>query len=246
MLTNRSVDVAVITETRLNTNTRLNIRGYHIYRGDRLGRPGRGVAILVRKNVPHIPMPRLNIEPENLSIQLKDNTILRALYNNPRHVITNAEYDEMFSGPRTLVVGDLNARHVVWYNHRNNRNAPDTLTHYTFNRSRPTFLDIVVNKNYPHNQNPTTLTDLSSDRNPVLMSLSKTETHYLDRQIYDYRTTNWRTYRNYLNRTCVTRNTIQTRRDIDEQVHALTEAIIHARNITTEQKTIRQKEKRNP
>ena len=50
------IDIACIQETHLTANLRFTVRGYESYRLDREGRHKGGVIILVRNNIPAVPL----------------------------------------------------------------------------------------------------------------------------------------------------------------------------------------------
>lgn len=243
-----------MTETKLNNNDRLKISNYTIYRQDS-GYRGGGVAILIRKNIPHLPLPNITSNIENIAIMLKDRTVIRAAYNRPRHKMTNQDLMTLLTEQTVLLIGDLNARHADWNNRRNNSNgnfisekaethnlaviAPDRPTHYPTNGSRPTTIDIVINKNYSHALYPISLTRLSSDHNPVTITLTKTDINVLDKDIFNYKGTNWKEFRKIVNNELKINHKIETGPDIDNEVDNLTNIIRQARDKTT--KLIKQK-----
>lgn len=250
------VDIMVLTETRLNVNDRLNVTNYKTYRHDSNYRGG-GVAILIRKNIPHMPLPYIDINIANIGIKLQDGTIIRAIYNRPRHNITNDELTQLTKDYRVLLVGDFNARHTSWNNKKCNKNgkvlydyaennnlaisAPDRPTHYPANGTTPTIIDLILNKNYPHPLIPVSLSQLSSDHNPVTVTLTNTKINETSVQIYDYKNTNWKLFRKIVNDRLTINNNIDSQQELDEEVDVLTKIIQDARDATT--KLIKQKPK---
>lgn len=238
----------IITETKLNASIKIKIRNYFIYRNDRLGRGG-GVAILVYKKIPHHPLPSLNISIENIAIDLQDGTTIRAAYNQPRNAMTGADLTSLTSGNKVLVLGDLNAKHTTWNNRRNNRNgvavyefandndlvvlAPDTPTHFPTNGTSPTFIDIVILKNYTEPISPNAMSDLNSDHNPVVININSTDISNTNKYIYNYKTCNWKKFRERINNNITINNTINSKGEIDREITKITNAIITARNSTT-------------
>lgn len=250
-LSSERIDIAIINETKLKPAVNIKINGYVIHRKDRLHNRGGGVAILVKKNIPHSLIPSKLIEIENVSIKLMDDTIITGVYNPPTHKITNNELDELFIYNKVLLMGDLNARHATWFNRRNNRNgctvydfalsnntavlAPDTPTHFPLNNMSPTTIDILLNKNYPHPIQLHSLPLLSSDHNPIHFTIQDIQKNETTRRTFDYKTTNWAKFRKILNDKTVINNNINTRYDIDTEIDLLTRNIQHARDRTTRQ-----------
>lgn len=225
-----------------------NIKGYRTYRYDKEG-PGRGVAILVRKDVPHLPLETLPIPQENCSIKLTDGTVIRGIYNSPTKRLTPAGLGMVMSEPCVLAVGDFNARHGDWHNHTYNTNGQvlrrfvednnfnieisDTPTHFPRGGQRPSYIDLIINKNYQINNTPIAYDALSSDHAPVIVKINPTRTVPSERKIYNYKETNWMRFREIINRSVVINNNINTPEDVEAEVERFTEIINRARDITT-------------
>lgn len=140
-----------------------------------------GFVIIINKNIQHTPVTSVDSCIDNVAIKLMDDTVIRGVYNSPSNYITQQTLHELFTHPKMLLIGDLNARHVAWSNNRNNRNgnsvfdytldhniavlAPDSPSHFPSNKSTPSVIDIILNKNYPHLLEPKSLPLLTSDHN---------------------------------------------------------------------------------
>lgn len=247
-LFSEDIDIAVISETKLKPHLKFSTPNYYIYRKDRPTRGG-GVAILVKKNIPHLPLPSINISIENISIKLMDSTVITGVYNPPNNRITDLELAQLFTHNTVLLVGDMNAKHATWYNRRNNRNgrtvydfaqnnntavlATDTPSHFPSNNTSPSHIDIVLNKNYPHPIHLHSLPLLSSDHNPVHFNLQDTDKNETTRQTYNYKSTKWTEFRKILTDKTIINNNIGTRQDLDNEIDILTKNIQYARDKTT-------------
>ena len=160
------------------------------------------------------------------------------------------------------MAGDLNARHTSWFNARSNRNghtvhdyahneniavlSPDTPTHFPYNNSTPSIIDIVLNKNHPSTILPMSLPLLSSDHNPVIFYLNNPDEDAIDRHTYNYKTTNWTRLRQIINDRLVINNDIETPADIENEVTKLTKILQDVRNKTTKQTKITPREETIP
>jgi hypothetical protein len=88
LFTNK-VDIALFCETHLNKNIKLNLPGLKIYRSDRDGTKGGGVAIIVRNTIAYyqIVLPqlsRLEATATNVKIKGQQPVTLVASYIPPK------------------------------------------------------------------------------------------------------------------------------------------------------------------
>lgn len=186
------IDIAVFTETWLNSNIKLFIPNFVIHRQDRLNGEHGGVAIAVSKQIKHRLLPSFNTQIiESMAIDLitQNGTILFAAAYFPGTQINDRKLKLFKKDIRTLtsmrrsffVCGDLNAKHRLWNNIRANAAGkilydemanrpyivehPPTPTYYPPQRRAiyPSTLDIVLT-NKLHDISPiVTHNDLRSD-----------------------------------------------------------------------------------
>ena len=185
-LTQYKIDILIITETKLTANYKLKIRNYQIHRKDRTLRGG-GVAILIKHTIPHSVLNTINTQIEQISIKLRNGVVISGCYAKPRLSINNNDFDVIFNQSRqVLALGDFNARHTAWRNHVNNRNGhflhdyaianniqvleTPQPSHHPSNNTRPTFIDLVLNKNILNLPDPLILDKLPSDHLPLLLN----------------------------------------------------------------------------
>ena len=163
-LTRLSIQVACISETHLIADDKFKIPGFKVYRKDRLNRAG-GVALLIKNDIKHYELllpATVNLEVVGIKILL-DNSELRIIstYKRPSIRLPEDELKSLFDGSPTLMIGDLNAKNVIWGCRQTNRNgekllefasnnglmiaAPDDFTYFpTQRRFAPDILDIVL------------------------------------------------------------------------------------------------------
>lgn len=105
-------------------------------------------------------------------------------------------------GNKVLLIGDLNAKHLTWNCNRNNKRGkilfnytqqnncsilfPDEPTHYPYNGTTPTIIDIVVNKNINYTSDVQVLHELCSDHNPIIIELASQYKDSITNMKYDY------------------------------------------------------------
>lgn len=194
-LSRHVVHVACITETHLTANDRLRVPGYAVYRTDQETRRG-GVAILVRRQLQHsqLFLPCLqNLQAAGITLTLTDNSHLNILagYHRPGLRLVEADFQALFTGAPTILLGDFNSKSPIWGCRTQNSNGirlerissnlglhisvPDEPTYFpTQDRYLPDILDIAILHNVRCPLYHDTITDLDSDHLPVLCTFRAT------------------------------------------------------------------------
>jgi hypothetical protein len=161
------IDVALFSETHLKPHERFFIPNYHFYRTDRFpGRKG-GTAVAVRKGVPHNHVdlhPFISIEATGVCIPIGNSELMLAtVYKSPGRAWSDADVIELLNfRPKSVLAGDLNAKHPFWNSAVSNPSgekmlelfdssefeisAPHCPTHYS-PVGNGEVLDIVVHQN---------------------------------------------------------------------------------------------------
>ncbi|XP_034936031.1 uncharacterized protein [Chelonus insularis] len=115
-------DVMLLSETWLTDDDSISVKGFDVVRRDRVGRPGGGVAILVRNNIKYKRKHGLyncNNNIELCAIELftcEGPFLVVSCYRPPDRNMTKDQWVRFlnqFSG-NFLVTGDFNAHHQVW------------------------------------------------------------------------------------------------------------------------------------
>ena len=248
--------ISLISETHLTSNDSLKDPRYRTYRLDRGdGRRGGGVAIVVRKGVPHrlLPCPRTRCM-ESLAIELflsgRRLVIVSTYFPGSVDPIVLSNYRrdlELLSelGPNVLIGGDLNSRHSFWGCTGTNAagtilfqeviggdmflHFPDSPTHYPHSGRTPSTLDLILTKGFTSISGITVDPCLSSDHRPVLFELTDgVELADIPHQIVkDFSSADWRRYSSMINASLsdVDTNNINSVEKIDEVVSLLTGSI---------------------
>jgi hypothetical protein len=111
--------VALFSETHLKPHERFHIPNYKFYRIDRHPGIKGGTAISVRKGIPHnhvdLP-PFMSIEATGVCIPTGNSKILlAAVYKSPGRAWIDADITELLSlSKKSILAGDLNAKHKFW------------------------------------------------------------------------------------------------------------------------------------
>lgn len=198
LLIDMDIDVVCITETHLKESDDLITPGYGVYRNDRKDckRASGGVAILVKMGIGH----RRTFHPEcksleavSVNLYLKSGRTLNIVsaYNRPKISLLESDFENVFAGSATLLLGDLNSKHNLWGCRMTNTNGKrlrdiaqklglevDTPQDPTFypsgSRSRPDILDIAVTKNFNVPMTHIPIEHIRvSDHVPVLISCER-------------------------------------------------------------------------
>lgn len=217
-LNNFNLDVCCLNETRLSQERKLKCKGYIVYRNDRNSQGG-GVAVIIRNNIKHYRIPNQTQFPDecvilNLITDAGDVTVA-AIYNPPNKTIKVNEINALFNiNNKVLILGDLNARHIAWncptinvngkillkYSNNNNITieAPFEPTHYSSNpQHQPSVINITLLKNIIVTK-PQSISQLSSNHNPVVFKLHSNFNINNKKMIYNYKEAKWDVFNEYI------------------------------------------------
>ena len=264
-LNEHKIDIIALSETKLTPNLTLTIRNYTTYRTDRTRRAG-GVAILVKNTLAHTLLPQTASHIEHVSIKLSNGVVIASCYSPPTKTITNADLDALVSqAPRVMALGDFNAKHTTWKNHKNNKNG-ETVFEYATNNAiqilgtpTPTFhhtrftdrqghsyIDLIINKNVTNLQDPQTLTELSSDHNPVVINWPTNMEPEPGPTTWLLGNVDWKRFKKELDANIVINGDISTNAELESAVTTFTRALQSARNQVAKKVAIKHKEDRLP
>ncbi|KAJ1151943.1 hypothetical protein NDU88_004722 [Pleurodeles waltl] len=187
LMESKDMSVALISETHLQINQKLNLANYRVCRTDcSTGAKGRGTAVTVSTKVKHHVG---SIEATGIQIQTSAGPLrLIATYSPPGQLCPSNIDALLDSSIPTLIGGDLNAKHQCWNSRTTNSKGHALLatsrkkdfaaagssrpTHYPGNaRQKLDILDIVIMRNLSQSMELETLTALMSDHNPVLITV---------------------------------------------------------------------------
>ncbi|RZC36863.1 Exo endo phos 2 domain containing protein, partial [Asbolus verrucosus] len=245
-----------ITETKLINRDKFRIKNYNIVRKNRNNntRAG-GVLILIKKGIPYVQIQIPETSIETVGIKLANNINFIAAYNKPQNKISDRDLNTLTNiGNKVRLVGDLNARHTTWNCHISNQNGriiknyadnnhihikyPQTHTHYPSNNTTPTTIDIAITKNIENITQLQSLTELNSDHNPVAFQMETSTRNSVIKQITSYQKTDWKKFRETLDKEIIINPEIQTAQQLEIECHNLIKALQTAKKKHTQTKTI--------
>lgn len=198
-----NIDIMMISEIRYNPQLNLKIRNYHCVRKDNSSTAG-GILILIKTNIPYKEIKHnLDTPIEHVCIKLVSGINLIAAYNSPNKAYNTKDIDNLSSlDNRVLLLGDLNARHQAWNCHVSNKRGrllykyafknnctvifSDEPTHFPENGTTATTIDIGINKNITGLSELKVLNEMSSDHNPIFITLESQIKNNNNKLIYDY------------------------------------------------------------
>ena len=127
LITEHKPDVITINETHLNNTQKLTFPNYTIFRKDRHGRKGGGVAILCKSNLPvtEITIPNEHKHIETVLIQIHIRTwplYICTLYNPPKSQLLLHFLNYLTQYSKLIVLRDLNAHNPLLGDNFNTRN----------------------------------------------------------------------------------------------------------------------------
>lgn len=227
-------DVILLQETMLKYGKPFNLSNYHTYRKDRRNKQGGGVAVLVKKEIMHHPLPPNNEESkaEGIGIEIKrknnESISIYSTYIPPGNSPIKKYLDELQkSNGKTLVAGDLNAKNTDWNckttnsrgkalgRYSENRNiqiiAPSEETHSC--RGKADILDIAINKNITESISIDVIDDTTSDHHPVKIIIAGESTK---RKIYTH---DWEKFKESIESRTVTteiKNAVQLEQEVSD------------------------------
>jgi Reverse transcriptase (RNA-dependent DNA polymerase)/Endonuclease-reverse transcriptase len=254
------IDIALINETHLNENKSFSHPNFTTHRLDRPGDNTKGgVAVLVRKNLPHKLLPSFktkNLECIGVSVNSVSGPIdfisaYRPGGSNTNNDITKFKNDIFLLTSKSqnfFICGDLNARHTSWgctsANSAGNALVdcsgdfaiyfPPSPTRIPLNRRHsPSTLDIVLSNGLHDIENLSTRNELSSDHLPVLFEVKVDSRREIpDHFIYDYKSADWNQFKLILDSRVdldFSLDRIDNASQIDTMVDIFTAAILEAR-----------------
>nr|KAG5709634.1 hypothetical protein BaRGS_001684 [Batillaria attramentaria] len=122
-LKKEKVDIICIQETHLTDAHRFSIRGYQLFRHDRIHRSKGGILTLIRNKIPAIEIGRSSGDCEFLAIKIvlreREFTIINFYSPNDRELQLNTL---PLTDQNLMILGDFNAHSPSWgYQDMNNR-----------------------------------------------------------------------------------------------------------------------------
>lgn len=254
----RSVDpdIVLISETHFSHKSNPDCDGYYIYRADRTTQRGGGVAIFVKKSIPHkVLNTEIHSELEYVSVLINNNITVCSCYvpKQNRNFVNIVDKLLNNSTENIILGGDFNAKHKAWDCHDNNINGvalydycsdnsdismnfPDTSTRISPNNKHTnSTIDLIISRKVVINPNIQTINNFDSDHLPLIYKVEQNFDYIFENQTSQKRAKiNWKCFRSYLNSEVNHLVNITTPAILDETVNFLTSSIIKAIDFSTE------------
>lgn len=224
-----NINVALISETWLRQEHRMEHPGYKVYRKDRTDRKGGGVAIVVSNSLSHELLPAFDTKVvEAIGIKITGNqspiNIISAYFPGSRLTsdkLNNFKLDiRLLTSVRNSIIGgDFNAKHRSWNCVKANQagkimfdescskdfivHFPPTPTFFPPQRCRtsPSTLDLFLINGISCIRRISALNSLSSDHLPVLIEIDiSTKSNAVSQKIYCWQHANWTIFKDSLNK----------------------------------------------
>lgn len=218
LLRRKNIDVALVSETFLKEANKFKLHKYRVYRDDRVAHGG-GTAIIIKNKIIHhrLNTPALDsLEATVIAIKMKSSTLkLVSVYKSPGKILDPTDVGKLVSSTLpTILAGDLNCKHSSWdsrtsnangkrlFNYCNNKHiqvsSPGVPTYFSDCGHKPDVLDIALSRNLKSSIIVESLTELSSDHNPILIKYGDTILESAPPTRINTSKTDWDKFRNDL------------------------------------------------
>lgn len=251
LINEQDIDIVFVQESKLNKISPTKINNYDI-----INKPNGqiyGLLIYIKRNISYSEVTKLTHSYENCGIKINNTTIFNA-YISPNLNINTQDLDTMLnSDSKVMIIGDHNAKHQNWNNHKSNKNGriitnyisntnytlaypENSYTHYPDNGNLPSTIDFALVKNCNISDVYTT-DDLNSDHIPIIFELKlNNQIEIINKFVSN---TNWRLFRQQLEQKVKINNLLETKQQIDIEIQKFTETIKHCFEASTTHKVIK-------
>ncbi|GFW55108.1 probable RNA-directed DNA polymerase from transposon X-element [Trichonephila clavipes] len=198
-------DIILIQETHLRPSQHINICNYNCYRNDRItdGPASGGTLIFIKSTIPHFvphstPLQHIEATTITLNPPNVNPVTITSIYIPPqsdKFLFTLDLENILQINSNCVIFGDFNATHNAWNCSHNStrgtqlKNFTDTLniniafpnmpTRYGTHSSNTLDIALINNFNFPYDI--TSISDLSSDHNPVILKFSLCNITHMDK-----------------------------------------------------------------
>lgn len=242
------IDIVLLVETFLKPQHNFQLKGYNVYRNDRLHQAHGGVAIAIRIGLTHKlirPLATNFIENIAIEIAINDTPTQIIVAYSPRHTqhfVSDIE-TLLSSNRQFMLFGDLNAKHTSWNCNTNNKagnelfaiqQSNDFMVHFTSDHTHfphsgqtPSTIDILLsNVNSPFDFF-THQDQMSSDHTPTICCThGMTARTVIER--FDYHKANWRIFRQLIESEANLLAIPSSHAEIDEAFRTFSNVVLNA------------------
>lgn len=272
-LNTNDIKLCLITETWLRQRDSLSLPNYIIYRNDRIATNtnnrniGGGVAIAIRKDIPHRQLPNLNTQIiETIGVEVYGTHFYSVYFPgsklNPEKLAQfKNDIGKLTSQRKNFFLGgDLNSKHRFWNCSKNNKagnilfnemiarnftiHHSPSATHFPpqANRNVPSTIDIALSSGHNLINNIQTINALSSNHLPVLFDIVfSVSLHTIVNTKRCYSKANWPIFRKTIERKIDLTHVanLHSKEMIDAAIQNLIESIKEAENVAVPLEEIR-------
>ena len=254
-LNERTIDVAIITETHLKPGVNIYLPDFRVVRLDRTHSAGGGVAIALRKNICCKLLPSFNlkvIEAVGVEVSTPVGPIIIIAAYCPSQVSSRNDSSSNLKQDLVkltrhrqnfILAGDLNAKHQAWGNTRSNPNgkvvhndlqassyiilSPDSPTRLSRSGVHST-IDFFIT-NMANLSNPIVYQELSSDHFPVVAEVGYSANRFRARR-RNYHRADWPRFQQFIDANIRYNIELESTDDIDQCLQIIDEALSLARD----------------
>lgn len=252
------IDILLISQSHSTERTAIKIPYYTVYFANHPDQTAHAGSAIVRKTHlrHHILQSYITNKIQSTAVQLETFAWplnIAALYSPPRHAISCEEYQDFFThlGPKFLVAGDWNAKHVTWGSRLINPKGRSLLKAIRKNdlnylstgeptywpsdlHKLPDLLDFAVNKGISDiNTSIESNLDLSSDHSPVIITISTSIIWKTPQLRLCTNDTDWEKFQAHINNNIRTDIRLHDGHDIEEAVQYTTKLLQDASWLAT-------------
>lgn len=258
----QSIDIVLLNETHLVPSDSWSIPGFTIFRNDRLSASkrtrGGGTAILARSTATAVQNPTPNLTTIEATIVTFTTAAgpmqCIAAYSRPNTPFSEPDLDKLLltSNLPTILAGDLNAKHPLWNSVSTNSRGlallkyvtssssnltvtgPIEPTYYHFMvKTPPDVLDIAILRNILTSYDITTIQALTSDHNPILMTIGNKMVNTPTSPRFSYAKADWQRFRAHIHNrlTAAPLPLLETQDDINIAISFLSALIRQAATV---------------
>lgn len=209
------IDLIFLSESWLKETDKFYLPRFDCYRCDR---EYGGVAILIRKTIPHVFCKKTSAQAaEAVSILIKDtyrDFTATAVYCSPNNTRADARsfFNKIISIPGPHVIaGDFNAKHKAWNNPSNCRkcsdllklcednlfdiHVPDNITALPPNSDKFSVLDFAISKQMIAISDPHVHNALGSDHLPITFTIPFNSSFPEATKVFNWNKADWKKFR---------------------------------------------------
>lgn len=247
------IDICLLSETHLTTQTHLKLRGYETHSAIHPNNNARGgSAVIIRKGIKYDLQEKHEsdeIQAASVSINIRNhNIVVAAIYCPPRYNIKEEDYLRFFKhlGEQFIIGGDFNAKHTDWgsrltttkgkelheaiLKHSCKWHSTGKPTYWPSDQNKtPDLIDFFITRKVPTDYIQVQEGfDSTSDHSSILMTISDKIITNEKPPILSNKYTDWKNFKSELNNSIILKTNLSTEDVLDQEVEKLVKDIQQA------------------